>query len=70
MSKQSEAKEKQGLLKKGPTCSNCIHFSLETEDYQTQWSSQTYTREFNLRCNLGGFKVGKSNYCNIHTFNS
>lgn len=68
MSKQSEAKEKQGFLKKSPTCSNCIHFSVEKEDYQTQWSSQTFTREFNIRCKLGDFKVGKSNWCKHHEF--
>ena len=68
MSKQSEAKEKQGFLKKSPTCSNCINFSLEKEQYKIQWSSQEFTREFNLRCKIGNFKVGKSNWCNQHSF--
>jgi len=53
MSKQSKAKEKQGFLKKSPNCSNCINFSLEKEQYKTQWSSQEFTREFNLRCKIG-----------------
>jgi len=53
MSKQSKAKEKQGFLKKSPNCSNCINFSLEKKQYKTQWSSQEFTREFNLRCKIG-----------------
>jgi len=69
MSKQSEAKEKQGFLKKSPTCSNCVNFCLETEKYTTQWSPQEFTREFNLRCKIGDFKVGKSNWCTLHRFN-
>lgn len=69
MSKQSEAKEKQGFKKDCPKCANCINFSLEKENYTTQWSNQEYTREFNLRCKIGDFKVGKSNWCSSHIFN-
>ena len=69
MSKQSEAKEKQGFKKDSPKCSNCVNFSSEKENYTTQWSSTEYTREFNLRCKIGDFKVGKSNWCSLHNFN-
>jgi hypothetical protein len=68
MSKQSQAKEKQGFVKKSPTCSNCVNFSMVTEEYRTQWSSQVFTRESNFRCKLGEFKVGKSNWCKLHSF--
>lgn len=66
MSKKSEAKEKQGFLKKSPTCSNCVHFSMDKEECKTKWSSQLFIKESNLRCSLGGFKVGKSNWCKEH----
>jgi hypothetical protein len=70
MSKQSEAKEKQGFKKDSPKCSNCVNFSLEIEKYKTEWSSQEYTKETNLRCKIGGFKTGKSNWCTLHEFKS
>jgi hypothetical protein len=66
MSKQAKAKESQGFSKKSPTCSNCIHFCLDKEEKQSAWSMQTFTHETNLRCGLGGFKVGKTNWCNMH----
>lgn len=68
MSKQSEAKEKQGFLKKSPMCSNCKNFTFDSEQIKNQWSSQMWTKESNLRCSIGGFKVGKSNWCTNHKF--
>lgn len=64
MSKQSEAKEKQGYVPKAKpqTCVNCKHFTQEQILMKTPWSS--YTKDTNLRCTLGGFKVMKMGTCN------
>jgi len=64
MSKQSEAKEKQGYVPKAKpkTCVNCKHFAHEQILMKTPWSS--YTKDTNLRCTLGGFKVMKMGTCN------
>ena len=66
MSKQSEAKEKQGFTKESPKCSNCINFSSHKFMEETKWG--IYPREINVKCSLGNFKVGKSNWCNEHEF--
>lgn len=61
MSKQSEAKEKQGYVRKAipQTCVNCASFKC---DSQTGFGGYTIMR--NLRCGIGGFKVMKSGTCN------
>ncbi len=65
MSKQSEAKEKQGFKEQSNMCSNCEHFTLERDEYSSG-SFGTYFIEENLRCTLGNFKVNKKNTCNEH----
>lgn len=62
-SKQAAAKEAQGFRKESPRCGNCAHFRLEKYREVTRYGS--FNRERNLRCSLGGFKVGKSNYCHL-----
>lgn len=64
MSKQEEAKKKQGFITKSPMCSNCINFKSKKEQVKRPWSSQLFTVESELRCGIGMFKVGKSNWCN------
>jgi len=66
MSKQSENKEKQGFQKKSPCCGNCINFNSEM--IPLPWNKE-YSKETNMRCLIGGFKVGKSNWCKEHRFN-
>jgi len=63
MSKQSEAKAKQGYVAKAipQTCCNCAHFAsdIETkESYGGKWEHET-----NLRCKIGGFAVKKMGTC-------
>lgn len=57
-------KAEMGFQKEAPTCGNCKHFSFEQE------TRKGYSGEFTvakmLRCNLGNFKVGKSNWCQRH----
>jgi len=65
-SKQAEAKQKQGFRKDSPNCANCIHFKCDVKQEVTKYG--TYTKETNLRCSLGNFKVGKSNYCPVHYY--
>lgn len=64
MSKQSEAKIKQGFQKKCPCCGNCTQFTFEKE--KVSWGA--YYKNVNLRCSTGNFKVGKSNWCTEHKF--
>lgn len=68
MSKQSEAKEKQGFKKDSPKCANCIHFKSEKQIEKTAYGD--YEKESSMRCSLGEFKVGKSNWCENHIFNN
>jgi len=66
LSKQSEAKEKQGWLKHGPACGNCQSFTWEdkTVDYGPCYG--LHVLEINLRCKEGEFKTGKSSWCRWH----
>jgi hypothetical protein len=66
MSKQSDAKDSQGFRKKPqwPTCGNCKEFTFDEvrkESYGDIWHVET-----SLRCKIGGFKVGKTDTCNMH----
>jgi hypothetical protein len=63
MSKQSDAKLKQGWTAKPiKICTNCTHFSCDTETVSGFYGK--YTKDKNLRCKLGGFKTGKTSACN------
>jgi len=66
MSKQSDAKETQGFLKDSPKCSNCKNFTFDTEEKRDGWTSYVLVKQKNLRCSIGKFKVGKSNWCKFH----
>jgi len=63
MSKQSDAKAEQNYTRELKTCSNCKHFTYETE--KSGWNN-SYTIEKNLRCGIGGFKVHKTATCDKH----
>jgi hypothetical protein len=60
MSKQSEAKEKQGYRPKANPnlCGNCTHFKF---DHLIRVGGD---KKANLRCDLGGFKVSAKGDCN------
>lgn len=64
MSKQSEAKAKQGYVPKAipQTCVNCGHFKSDFEEIKSTFS--TWTKETNIHCGLGGFAVKKMGTCN------
>lgn len=68
MSKQSENREKQGFQKKCPCCGNCLHFTSEIVKEPCIVPGSYWEREKNLRCGIGGFKIGKSNWCQEHKF--
>jgi hypothetical protein len=65
MSKQSEAKERQGYTRTLNTCSNCENFTCDK--VRSEWNP-SYSIERNLRCALGGFKVHKTATCKEHKF--
>lgn len=66
MAKKIDAiKKEMGLMKKGPTCSTCKHFTTEKEK-RMGWNGVEFTVEKKLRCGLGGFKIGKSQWCKRH----
>lgn len=68
MSKQSEAKEKQGYVAKAipMVCMNCKHFKFD--HVQTIKPSDRlpdgWWEDKNLRCGKGGFAVKKMGTCN------
>jgi hypothetical protein len=66
MSKQSVAKTKQEFQQKPvwPECRSCSYFKLDTVEEKTYFGK--YTKETNLRCFLGSFRVGKTSTCNCH----
>ena len=67
MSKQSEAKERQGYDPNPvpATCSNCRYFTFEMREYEG-WDRKMYTEQRKLRCALGGFAVKKRACCKQH----
>lgn len=65
MRKVDEIKKEQGFVKKAPNCSNCQYFTSKI--VPLKWNPD-YKRETNLRCSIGNFKVGKSNWCKLHKF--
>lgn len=66
MNKQSDAKAAQNWRKESDTCARCSHFKCDIESYPDYWDkSKTHTKEKNLRCGIGGFKIGKSNTCDL-----
>lgn len=69
MSKLLENKEKQGFHKKYPCCGNCVNYSFEIKEKISKYDPHyTYTKEWNMKCTLGSFEVGKSNWCREHEF--
>lgn len=47
-----------------PRCADCQHFTMQIERYRGHFDPETiYERHSNLRCGLGGFKVGKQSVC-------
>ena len=63
MSKKSEAKERQGYVPKfiPNVCGNCLHF--RSEIVKTRGTYGLWTKETNMRCEIGGFKVKKQGTC-------
>ena len=69
LSKQAQAKAEQGYVAKPVwlMCGNCEHFRSSKRTVVTSHISGTgYTEEVGLRCDLGGFKAGKSATCKQH----
>ncbi len=65
MSKQSEAKEKQGYNPKPIPfiCSNCAYYRsdfVEQKSYGAVWSE-----EKNIHCGIGKFAIKKTATCNL-----
>lgn len=66
MSKQSEAKDKQGYTARAllPVCANCSSFRMDIVNHDAILSMEPYPVETNLRCSIGGFAVRKMGTCN------
>jgi len=64
MSKQSDAKEKQGYTKVLKTCSNCQHLRKETEQLKGYFGR--YAVDKKTRCYIGEFAVQKMATCDRH----
>ena len=63
MSKQSEAKAKQGYIDKPnpPVCMHCAFYRSEIGHYD---NNPDYPKEINIRCGIGEFAVKKLGTCN------
>jgi hypothetical protein len=63
MSKQFDAKLSQSWQKKfqWPVCGNCSNFKFDLVD-----NGYGYKAEKELRCSIGGFKVGRMDTCKRH----
>lgn len=63
MSKQSDAKQKQGYVSKAvpQTCMTCANFKSDISVIPTTYG--TYSKESNVRCGTGGFAVKKMGTC-------
>ena len=64
MSKQADAKLAQSWMKKfeWPVCGNCSHFKCDSVS-----TVYGYMPNKELRCSLGGFKVGRTDTCKKHS---
>jgi hypothetical protein len=64
MSKESEAKKKQGYVPKATpqVCMNCASYRSEIKT-ETEYGS-TWEKEVNKHCAIGGFEVMKMGTCN------
>jgi len=78
MSKQSEAKAKQGYTEAVNNCGNCKHLqsdlvltawmSKKNADYLSKYETPPFNIEKhgiekNIRCGIGGFKAKKTAFC-------
>lgn len=64
MSKQSEAKERQGYTTDPKNCGSCKHFQCDLEEQKGYYYKPFYI-ERNKRCGLGGFAVKKTASCRL-----
>lgn len=65
MSKQSEAKERQGYTTQTPCCKRCAQYRSEFEELSNVFSGQApYIIESHKRCSIGEFKVISGGWCN------
>lgn len=60
--KIDEIKAEMGFLRKAPCCATCAYFTTEKGTFTDCWDRE-YTYDKKLRCGIGGFAVGKSNWC-------
>ena len=67
MSKVSEVKAAQGYTTAPARCSTCINYRSETVLMPPAFSwSESYMREKNMRCHIGGFAVQASAICKLY----
>lgn len=66
-SKVELAKINQCFRKKPewPVCGNCENFTFDSVITDGCYG-EGYIAQKNLRCNIGGFKVGKTDTCKMH----
>ncbi len=69
MSKQSEAKERQGYVAKviPMVCGNCKHYDSKITERKSVFGG-VWRDESEKRCGLGGFAVKKIGGCNEHLY--
>ena len=65
MTKQSKAKADQGYVPKAvpQVCGNCANFA---SDMIKPYLGNSFVKETNMRCVLGGFAVKKMGTCDLY----
>ena len=65
-SEKSFNEDKFGKKFKCPNCGNCKNFKFDSQSISEY--GRVYNKQSNLRCGIGNFAVGKSNWCKEHSF--
>lgn len=66
MSKQQEARDKQGYRATPNACPNCKHYRSRLDLVESDY--EMIAVEKDRRCALGGFAVKRHSVCNCHEF--
>jgi hypothetical protein len=65
MSKQSDEKVAQGYRQEPACCRTCKHYSSEFVELPGWSHGETYTKEKNKRCAIGGFAIQATAHCTL-----
>jgi hypothetical protein len=59
-------KQDIGYSKKPYSCSNCMYFTKDTVEVKTDWTTQVFTKDTNIKCTKYNFATKVSAVCANH----